>query len=115
MMRKRRKINIRGDYNIYATMNMFQEKEEEETDRSSSLKTKDWLSWASHAVNCATLRRLVSFCSSKIAFKTYIGKIVVDSHDLGPIERPWRNEVNLVEPAILGGIRFHSASTLVSE
>lgn len=57
---------------------------------------------------------MVNFCFSKTASETYIGEIVVDSHDFGSIECPWSHKVNLIKPAVLGRVRLHSTNKPVS-
>lgn len=57
---------------------------------------------------------MVNFCFREIASETYVGKIVVDSHDFGSIECPWSHEVNLIKPAVIGGVRLNSTNVHVS-
>lgn len=70
---------------------------------------------ASHVANFVTVTIQVSHWPGQTIDEAYIGEIVVDGHDLGSIECPWCHEINLIEPTVLWGIRFHSASISVSE
>jgi hypothetical protein len=49
-----------------------------------------------------------------ISSETYIGKVVIDSHDFSSVECSWRDEVDPVKPAVLGRICLHATGPTIS-